>query len=115
MKIKNWGRIINISSASGQVGMAGQVNYSASKAGLIGATQALSKEIAKRNITVNCLAPGFIETDMIEGLPLEEISKSIPAGRLGKPEEVAAAVLFLCSDGAAYITGQVLGINGGIV
>ncbi|MEA1968203.1 MAG: 3-oxoacyl-ACP reductase FabG [Thermodesulfobacteriota bacterium] len=112
---KRFGRIINISSASGQVGMAGQVNYSASKAGLIGATQALAKEIAKRDITVNCLAPGFIETDMIEGLPLEEISKSIPAGRLGKPEEVAAAVLFLCSDGAAYITGQVLGINGGIV
>jgi len=91
------------------------VNYSASKAGLIGATLALAREIAKRKITVNCLAPGFIETDMVEGLPLKEIAKSIPAGRLGKPDEVASAVLYLCSDGAAYITGQVLGINGGIV
>ncbi len=109
------GRIINISSTSGQAGMAGQVNYSASKAGLIGATQALAKEIAKRNITVNCVAPGFIETDMLEGLPLKEISKSIPASRLGKPEEVASAVLYLCSDGAAYMTGQVLGVNGGIL
>ncbi len=112
---KRFGRIINISSTSGQTGMAGQVNYSASKAGLIGATQALAKEIAKRKITVNAIAPGFIETDMIEGLPVKEISKSVPAGRLGKPEEVAAAVLFFCSHEAAYITGQVLGINGGIV
>jgi len=112
---KRSGRIINISSTSGQMGAAGQVNYSASKAGLIGATLALAREIAKRKITVNCLAPGFIETDMVEGLPLKEIAKSIPAGRLGKPEEVASAVLYLCSDGAAYITGQVLGINGGIV
>jgi len=110
-----FGRIINISSTSGQTGMAGQVNYSASKAGLIGATQALAKEIAKRKITVNAIAPGFIETDMIEGLPVKEIAKSVPAGRLGKPEEVASAVLFFCSDDAAYITGQVLGINGGIV
>jgi len=112
---KRSGRIINISSTSGQMGAAGQVNYSASKAGLIGATLALAREIAKRKITVNCLAPGFIETDMVEGLPLKEIAKSIPAGRLGKPDEVASAVLYLCSDGAAYITGQVLGINGGIV
>jgi len=112
---KRSGRIINRSSTSGQMGVAGQVNYSASKAGLIGATQALAKEIAKRKITVNCLAPGFIETDMVEGLPVKEISKSIPAGRLGKPEEVASAVLYLCSEGAAYMTGQVLGINGGII
>jgi 3-oxoacyl-[acyl-carrier protein] reductase len=112
---KRFGRIINISSTSGQSGQAGQVNYSASKAGLIGATKALAREIAKRNITVNAVAPGFIETDMIEGLPLKEIVKTIPAARLGKPEEVAATVLFLCSKGAGYITGQVIGINGGIL
>jgi 3-oxoacyl-[acyl-carrier protein] reductase len=112
---KRFGRIINISSTSGQSGQAGQVNYSASKAGLIGATKALAREIAKRNITVNAVAPGFIETEMIEGLPLKEIAKTIPAGRLGKPEEVAATVLFLCSKDAGYITGQVIGINGGIL
>jgi len=110
-----FGRIINISSTSGQTGQAGQVNYSASKAGLIGATKALAREIAKRNITVNAVAPGFIETEMIEDLPLKEIAKTIPAGRLGKPEEVAAAVLFLCSKDAGYITGQVIGVNGGIL
>ncbi len=112
---KRFGRIINISSTSGQTGQAGQVNYSASKAGLIGATKALAREIAKRNITVNAVAPGFIETEMIEGLPIKEIAKTIPAGRLGKPSEVAAAVLFLCSKDAGYITGQVIGINGGIL
>jgi 3-oxoacyl-[acyl-carrier protein] reductase len=111
---KRWGRIINMTSTSGQVGQAGQVNYSASKAGLIGATQALAKEIAKRKITVNAVAPGFIETDMTQDLPLDQISKSIPAGRVGKPEEVAATVLFLCSEEAAYITGQVIGVNGGV-
>lgn len=114
MLSKRYGRIINISSTSGQAGQAGQVNYSASKAGLIGATMALSKEIAKRNITVNAIAPGFIETEMMEGLPLDQIVQSIPAGRLGQPEEVAEAVLFLCSKKASYITGQVVGINGGI-
>ncbi|MBU1343535.1 MAG: 3-oxoacyl-ACP reductase FabG [Proteobacteria bacterium] len=112
---KRFGRIINISSTSGQIGQAGQVNYSASKAGLIGATKALAREIAKRNITVNAVAPGFIETEMVDGLPLEELAKTIPAGRLGKPEEVAATVLFLCSKDAGYITGQVIGINGGIL
>ena len=111
---KRWGRIINMTSTSGQTGQAGQVNYSASKAGLIGATQALAKEIAKRKITVNAVAPGFIETDMTQDLPLDQISKSIPAGRVGKPEEVAAVVLFLCSNDAAYITGQVIGVNGGV-
>ncbi len=111
---KRYGRIINISSTSGQAGQAGQVNYSASKAGLIGATMALAKEIAKRNITVNAVSPGFIETEMVEGLPIDQIAQSIPAGRLGQPQEVADAVLFLCSRQAAYITGQVLGINGGI-
>ncbi len=114
MLSKRYGRIINISSTSGQVGQAGQVNYSASKAGLIGATMALAKEIASRNITVNAVAPGFIETEMVEGIDMEQIAQSIPAGRLGRPEEVADAVLFLCSRQAAYITGQVLGINGGI-
>lgn len=112
---KRFGRIINISSTSGQTGQAGQVNYSASKAGLIGATKALAREVAKRNITVNAVAPGFIETEMIEGLPVKEIAKTIPAGRFGKPEEVAAAVLFLCSKDAGYITGQVIGINGGVL
>jgi len=112
---KRFGRIINISSTSGQMGQGGQVNYSASKAGLIGATRALSREIAKRKITVNAVAPGFIETEMIEGLPVEEIAKIIPAGRLGTPQEVAATVVFLCSKDAGYITGQVIGINGGII
>jgi 3-oxoacyl-[acyl-carrier protein] reductase len=111
---KRRGRVINITSASGQMGQAGQVNYSASKAGLIGATMALAKEIAKRNITVNAVAPGFIETDMMDGLPLEQIVQSVPAGRLGKPEEVAAAVTFLCSPEAGYITGQIIGVNGGL-
>ena len=114
MLSKRWGRIINMTSTSGQTGQAGQVNYSASKAGLIGATQALAKEIAKRKITVNAIAPGFIETEMTQDLALDEISKAIPAGRVGKPEEVAAAVIFLCSKEAAYITGQVIGINGGV-
>ncbi|SDU07743.1 3-oxoacyl-[acyl-carrier-protein] reductase [Desulfobacula phenolica] len=115
MLSKRFGRIINISSTSGQTGQAGQVNYSASKAGLIGATKALAREIAKRNITVNAVAPGFIETEMIDGLPVKEIAETIPAGRLGKPEEVAAAVVFLCSKDAGYITGQVIGINGGVL
>lgn len=111
---KRSGRIVNVSSTSGQSGMAGQVNYSASKSGLIGATQSLAKEIAKRHITVNAVAPGFIETEMIEGLPIDELKKFIPAGKLGKPEDVAAAVVFLCSSEASYITGQVIGINGGV-
>lgn len=108
------GRIIGISSLSGQAGNPGQVNYSASKAGLIGACKALAKEIAKRKITVNVVAPGFIETDMVADLPIDEISKLIPAGRFGQPEEIADAVAFLASDSAAYITGQVLGVNGGM-
>lgn len=115
MLSNRFGRIINISSTSGQMGQGGQVNYSASKAGLIGATRALSREIAKRKITVNAISPGFIKTEMIDGLPVEEIKKMIPAGRLGTPEEVAAAVVFLCSKNAGYITGQIIGINGGII
>ena len=112
---KRFGRIVNISSTSGQTGQAGQVNYSASKAGLIGATKALAREVAKRDITVNAVAPGFIKTEMTDDLKVKEITKTIPAGRLGKPEEVAAAIVFLCSKNAGYITGQVIGINGGIV
>lgn len=114
MLSKRKGRIINITSTSGQVGQPGQVNYSASKAGLIGATKALAKEIAKRKITVNAVAPGFIETEMVEGLPLDQITQAIPMGRLGTAGEVAAVVTFLCSPQAGYITGQVIGINGGI-
>jgi 3-oxoacyl-[acyl-carrier protein] reductase len=108
-----WGRIINISSISGLVGNRGQVNYSAAKAGLIGATRSLSLELAKRKITVNAIAPGFIETDMITSVPAEAI-RSIPMRRFGQPSEVADLVSFLVSERATYITGQVIGINGGL-
>ena len=111
---RRFGRIITITSVSGLVGNPGQTNYSAAKAGLIGATRALSKEIARRGVTVNAVAPGLIDTDMIAGAPVEEIVKAIPMRRLGKPEEVAALVAFLASEGAGYITGQVVGINGGL-
>ena len=107
------GRIINIVSTSGQSGMPGQVNYSAAKAGLIGATKSLAAEVAKRNVLVNAVSPGFIETEMISGLPSERILPMIPMGRVGKPEEVAEVVSFLCSEKASYITGQVIPVNGG--
>jgi 3-oxoacyl-[acyl-carrier protein] reductase len=108
------GRIVTIASASGIMGNRGQVNYSASKAGLIGATRALSLELARRKITVNSVAPGLIETEMIAGLPKEEVSRLIPMQRLGRPEEVAGVVGFLFSSEADYITGQVISVNGGL-
>lgn len=109
------GRIVVMSSVAGQMGNRGQVNYSAAKAGLIGAAKALAVELAKRRITVNCVAPGLIESDMTENAPVEEIRKHIPARRLGQPEEVAALVCFLMSEAAAYISRQVIGINGGML
>ena len=108
------GRIVTISSVSGLMGHRGQVNYSASKAGIIGASKALALDLAKKKITVNCVAPGLIESDMTHDLPLEKILEAIPAGRIGKPEEVAAMVSFLCSADAAYITRQVFSVNGGM-
>lgn len=114
MPRRRGGRIINISSVSGLQGMAGQVNYSAAKAALIGATKALAREVAARQVTVNAVAPGFISTDMTEDLPQDELKKNIPVGRFGRPEEVAALVAFLASDDAAYITGEVIGITGGL-
>lgn len=108
------GRIVTLSSIAGLMGNRGQVNYSAAKAGIIGATKALAVELAKRNITVNCVAPGIVKTQMAEGLPLEEVIKMVPMRRLGLPEEVAAVVSFLCSDGASYVTRQVISVNGGM-
>ena len=109
------GRIVTLSSVSGLMGNRGQVNYSAAKAGIIGATKALAVELASRAITVNCVAPGLIDTEMVEPHVLEEALKLIPAKRMGRPEEVAAAVSFLMSDEAGYITRQVISVNGGMV
>jgi 3-oxoacyl-[acyl-carrier protein] reductase len=111
---KKQGRIITISSVSGITGNRGQVNYSAAKAGIIGATKALAVELASRSITVNCIAPGIIETGMIRDAPLEKILPSIPMGRIGKPEEVASLAVFLLSEEASYITRQVISVNGGM-
>jgi 3-oxoacyl-[acyl-carrier protein] reductase len=112
-----WGRIVNIASVVGQTGNAGQANYSAAKAGLIGMTKAIAQEVASRNITANCVAPGFIETDMTAALAgdlREKLLQTIPMKRFGKPEDIAAAVRFLASEEAGYITGATLNVNGGM-
>ena len=112
---RRWGRIITMSSVSALIGNRGQVAYAAAKAGVLGATKALAQELAKKGVTVNAVAPGLIDTDMLKDVPLEHVMPKIPAARLGTPQEVAAVVAFLASDAASYITGQVLSVNGGMV
>ena len=114
IRLRKGGRIVTLSSVSGLVGNRGQVNYSAAKAGIIGATKALAIELAKRKITVNCVAPGVIETDMIENIYADEAKKMIPMGSFGKPEDIANTVAFLMSDEAGYVTRQVISVNGGM-
>lgn len=114
VRAKKGGRIVTLASVSGVVGNRGQVNYSAAKGGLIAASKALALELASRRITVNCVAPGLVDTEMLAELPTEELLKLVPLGRIGKPEEIAATVDFLFSEGAAYITRQVIGVNGGL-
>ncbi|EXI65575.1 MAG: 3-oxoacyl-[acyl-carrier-protein] reductase FabG [Candidatus Accumulibacter adjunctus] len=114
VRAKRGGRIVTIGSVSGVIGNRGQVNYGAAKGGLIAASKALALELASRRITVNCVAPGLVETEMLADLSMNELLKLVPLGRVGKPEEVAATVDFLMSEGAAYITRQVIGVNGGL-
>jgi 3-oxoacyl-[acyl-carrier protein] reductase len=115
VRARQGGRIVTVASVSGVTGNRGQVNYSAAKAGLIGATKALAVELATRNITVNSVAPGLIETGMLDDVPLEHALKAVPMNRVGQPAEVAAVVGFLMSDAASYVTRQVIGVNGGMV
>lgn len=112
---KRWGRIVNMSSIAAQHGNRGQTNYAAAKAGVVGATRSLAKELASRGICVNAVAPGFVKTEMTEEIPLELIKQSVPMGRAGSVQEVAAVVAFLCSDAASYVTGEVINVSGGIV
>ncbi len=114
MLLHKYGRIINVSSLSGLKGLPGQTNYSAAKGGLIAATKALAQEVARKKVTVNAVAPGFIRTDMVEGLDEAALKKDIPAARFGEPEEVASIVAFLASEEASYITGEVISVNGGL-
>ena len=114
MLTNRYGRIVNVVSLSGLKGMPGQTNYSAAKAGIIGASKALAQEVGKRNITVNCVAPGFVKTDMIQNINEDDYKKLIPLNRFGEPEEVADLVAFLASKKASYITGEVISINGGL-
>jgi len=114
IRLRKGGRIVTLSSVSGLIGNRGQVNYSAAKAGIIGATKALAIELAKRKITVNCIAPGVIDTDMTDGIFEEEAKKMIPMGHFGQPDDIAAAVDYLMSDAAGYVTRQVLSVNGGM-
>jgi 3-oxoacyl-[acyl-carrier protein] reductase len=114
MLVNKFGRIINIVSVSGLKGLSGQTNYSAAKAGVTGATKSLAQEVARKGVTVNAVAPGFIRTDMTKDMPEKELAKTIPLQRFGEPEEVAGLVAFLASDKASYITGEVISINGGL-
>ena len=114
MLVHKYGRIISLASVSGLKGLPGQTNYSAAKGGIIAATKALAQEVARKNVTVNAVAPGFIETDMTDGLDVDALKKTIPSQRFGKPEEVAELIGFLASDKAGYITGDVISINGGL-
>lgn len=114
VRARDGGRIVTLSSISGRMGNPGQANYAASKAGLVAATRSVALELAKRGITANSVAPGFVDTDMLEGLPMDELVGGIPMKRMGKPEEVAAVVTFLLSEGAGYVTGECIGVSGGL-